>query len=661
MPINTTLERTPPSLPGQTPDNTVPTVGGGLEAVNPTSSGFTLNWTKGSDDQTVESQLRYLVYISAQDNITGVSNAENNGTLLNSDDQDQLDINTYQVSGRDSEKQYWATAILKDQAGNKSAYAVVTETTTAPSADGLDSTEGDIAALEALYVSAGGDTWENQKNYHFSGATTGDATGWAASGMVLDPAPYGVTVVDGRVTRVELEINNLEGTLPPELQNLKQCTFFNVMQNLLTGDLPAELGGMSSLIHLYLAGRTDKYPHETYDTGGYHAGKTDDTTNFFTGTIPPELFTSTIKTIRLERQINMSGGIPSEIGNATAMEGFMIYGKERTKDANGFHNSGFSGQIPPEIGNCTSLKVLSIGRNQFEGPLPSELGNCSDMRAFWMGANNITGGFPSTLTNWKNIVHIFASRWAFDGAFPDFFFDGTHTSLNTFLVSWGLDADEENGFTGQMPSMAGTNMNHFAVVDHKMTGSIHPDIPTDINPELFQIGWQKPGFGFSGQIPQTGWANWDGLREMRLNNNNLEGPVPTEWSQMQGRLNLIAIGNNKFVFADIIPLLEEGLPTPNNDIPLDFQYSPQQNFGNARSEEVDTGNDITLDFPSYNDHVSDVYQWQKGGEDIAGATSLTYTITGADSGDEGDYTLVITNPDAPDLTLTSNTIVLTVN
>jgi Leucine-rich repeat (LRR) protein len=49
--------------------------------------------------------------------------------------------------------------------------------------------------------------------------------------------------------------------------------------------------------------------------------------------------------------------------------------------------------------------------------------------------------------------------------------------------------------------------------------------------------------------------------------------------------------------------------------------------------------------------ASDVYQWQKDGTDIAGATSASYTIASADFSDAGSYTCTITNTVATGLTI----------
>ena len=63
---------------------------------------------------------------------------------------------------------------------------------------------------------------------------------------------YGVTVQDGRVTAVDLNNNNLIGTLPSRIGKLNALASFVVWGNQLTGELPPELGNMSSLVTLDL-------------------------------------------------------------------------------------------------------------------------------------------------------------------------------------------------------------------------------------------------------------------------------------------------------------------------------------------------------------------------------------------------------------------------
>ena len=73
-------------------------------------------------------------------------------------------------------------------------------------AQGQGNVRRDRAALEALYAAADGANWENSTNW----LTAAPLSEW-----------FGVTIDrDGRITRLELPDNRLNGTLPTELGNL---------------------------------------------------------------------------------------------------------------------------------------------------------------------------------------------------------------------------------------------------------------------------------------------------------------------------------------------------------------------------------------------------------------------------------------------------------
>ncbi|PAU92302.1 Two component regulator three Y domain protein, partial [Aliifodinibius salipaludis] len=95
------------------------------------------------------------------------------------------------------------------------------------------SVSGDRQALMDLYSATGGDSWANN-----SGWGSGDPSGsW-----------HGVEVdANGRVVRLDLWKNGLQGQLPSTIGNLTKLTYLNVKGNKLTGRIPSEIGGMRSL------------------------------------------------------------------------------------------------------------------------------------------------------------------------------------------------------------------------------------------------------------------------------------------------------------------------------------------------------------------------------------------------------------------------------
>ena len=115
----------------------------------------------------------------------------------------------------------------------------------------------DRAALVALYNATDGPNWVNNGNW------------------LSDEAPgewYGVTTDGGgRVTRLDLNTNQLIGEIPPELGSLSNLEWLEVGNNAyscgaqgceptspsanrLSGEIPSDLGNLGNLEHLELSG-----------------------------------------------------------------------------------------------------------------------------------------------------------------------------------------------------------------------------------------------------------------------------------------------------------------------------------------------------------------------------------------------------------------------
>ena len=95
------------------------------------------------------------------------------------------------------------------------------------------------AALIALYNATGGPDWHDNSNW-------------------LSQKPFstwfGVTTAsNGCVTRLDLQNNNLTGSIPPELGSLPMLQSLDLRNNNLGGPIPPELANASNLERLFLA------------------------------------------------------------------------------------------------------------------------------------------------------------------------------------------------------------------------------------------------------------------------------------------------------------------------------------------------------------------------------------------------------------------------
>jgi hypothetical protein len=144
----------------------------------------------------------------------------------------------------------------------------------------------DYAALVDLYNSTNGASWTNK-------------TGWLSN---CDPCNgwFGVNCDGGRVVTLNLENNQLEGTIPASLSALNNLLNLFLNTNQLTGSIPASLSALTSLQWLVL------------------------NTNQLTGSLPASLSALTnLQRIYLNNN-QLTGSIPSGLSSLTNLSEFKI-------------------------------------------------------------------------------------------------------------------------------------------------------------------------------------------------------------------------------------------------------------------------------------------------------------------------------------------------
>ena len=191
------------------------------------------------------------------------------------------------------------------------------------------SVEQDSLALIALYNSTDGTNWEDHTNW-----LSGPIDTW-----------YGITVENGRVTKADLDDNNLTGPLPSAIGNLTYVERLYLHDNNLSGTIPPEIGNLVEVDYLYLAG------------------------NQLEGAIPPEF--GNLKKLNdfYLSENELTGPIPAEFANLSHMRGGLYLDDNR-----------LTGTIPAEFGDFQHLHFLVLDDNQFEGSIPPELVNMEELR-----------------------------------------------------------------------------------------------------------------------------------------------------------------------------------------------------------------------------------------------------------------------------------------
>ena len=138
-------------------------------------------------------------------------------------------------------------------------------------------------ALVALYDSTNGAAWTYQ-------------TGWKQTDTPC--FWHGVSCDGGHVSELELNGNNLNGTIPPELGSLTYIQELWFTLNQLSGSIPPELGSLTNLTSLQLS------------------------SNQLSGSIPPEIGSLTnLEALFLDNN-QLSGPLPVSMTNLVNLEGF---------------------------------------------------------------------------------------------------------------------------------------------------------------------------------------------------------------------------------------------------------------------------------------------------------------------------------------------------
>ena len=167
----------------------------------------------------------------------------------------------------------------------------------------------------------------------------------------------GVTMVEGRVVRLDLSGKSLSQVVPACIGRLTALRWLNLSDNQLTS-VPAEIGQLTSLEELYL----------------------DD--NKLTS-VPAE-----IGQLTALRELHLDGNkltsVPAEIGQLTALTELFLGGNQLTS-------------LPAEIGQLTALEELNLGGNQLT-TVPYEIGLITSLVRLDLTNNKLTS-MPAAIWN----------------------------------------------------------------------------------------------------------------------------------------------------------------------------------------------------------------------------------------------------------------------
>ena len=367
------------------------------------------------------------------------------------------------------------------------------EPPTAPPVTPVDADNPDRQVLVAFYTATGGPGWDQDGNWN-SASAIGT---W-----------YGVeTNSAGFVTELELDDNNLSGSLPARLGDLAQLERLVLDGNEISGRIPPELGNLSNLTMLNLRGN-DLEGSIPSELGALAMLDTLDLFNTgVSGAIPPSLGDlGSLQRLTLGWN-QLSGPIPGEMGrldNATYMN---------------FSRNELTGTIPPELGDLDSIELLSVSRNNLTGTIPTELGQLATIERLYLYDNRLTGGIPSVLGQLTRLDLLWIHQNELTGPIPDEF--ANLTALEHLRAY-------ENGLSGAIPSfLGGFPLSILYLHDNAFSGGIPAEIGEIGTLEYFTVSGNPE---LVGLLPRSMLAI-EHLQRLRFEDTGLCPQVDDEFQQ----------------------------------------------------------------------------------------------------------------------------------
>ena len=358
-----------------------------------------------------------------------------------------------------------------------------------------------------------------------------DGPNWTLSANWTSFAPlkewHGVTTdAEGKVFALDLENNNLIGSLPGSLGDLTRLNSMNMSLNMgLSGPLPPTLTHLR-LEELLLEGTQLCTPPDD-EFQAWLAGIPNQTgadcidprRDYYTLAV---LYDSTNGPEWINQTNWLTGAALDTWHGVTTNEEGEVTGLD-------LQENNLTGPIPSEIARLDKLERLDLGTNRLTGPIPSDLVELGNLTYLYLGWNRLTGPVPSELIQLDNLTFLHLGYNRLTGSVsPELVRLGDLRELNL----------ADNRLTGTIPPELGQlrALEELKLYFNQLEGAIPPELGQLRNLELLNLNGNK----LTGLIPPE-LGQLGNLRALGLARNELTGAIPPELGQlgnMRGWLDL---------------------------------------------------------------------------------------------------------------------------
>ncbi|KAJ3076523.1 hypothetical protein HDU98_002508 [Podochytrium sp. JEL0797] len=233
------------------------------------------------------------------------------------------------------------------------------------------------------------------------------------------------------LTRLELCVMDLRGTVPREVGRLVNLVTLNLSCNRLIGEVPREIGELKRLMFLNLCKNElgGCVPAEVGELKELRS--LDLSENRFEGALPREM-----EALKMLRELNVSRNALVEIPGCV-MKGWAslvtLLASENALGGNIAREVGalkrlttldlsrneFLGEIPAEIGEAGVLEIIKLAGNHLTGSIPSEMGRLLHLRRLDLSNNELSGEILRELANAENLQYVNLTNNELSGRIPE--------------------------------------------------------------------------------------------------------------------------------------------------------------------------------------------------------------------------------------------------
>ncbi|KAJ6726107.1 RECEPTOR-LIKE PROTEIN 55 [Salix purpurea] len=302
------------------------------------------------------------------------------------------------------------------------------------------------------------------------------------------------SVDSGRVTKLELPNQRLNGELVESIGSLDQLRTLNLSHNFLKNLLPFSLFHFPKL--------------EVLDLNS----------NDFSGSIPQSISLPSI--IFLDISSNyLNGSLPTHIcQNSSGIQ------------ALGLAVNYFSGTLSPGLGSCTTLEHLCLGMNDLTGGISEDIFQLQKLKLLGLQDNKLSGNLSAGISKLRSLERLDISSNGFSGTIPDVFH--SLSKLKFFL-------GHSNDFVGTIPhSLANSpSLNLLNLRNNSLGGIIDLNCSALTNLSSLDLATNN----FSGPVP-VNLPSCKNLKNINLARNKFTGQIPESFQDFQG-LSFLSFSN----------------------------------------------------------------------------------------------------------------------